>query len=309
MLQQTQVTTVIPYFERFIAQFPDVEALAAADTEQVLALWTGLGYYRRARNLQAAARQVCDRFAGQFPHQPELLASLPGIGRSTAAAIASIAFEQPAAILDGNVKRVLCRHAGVFGQPQRSAVDKQLWQLAEARLPSADYGRYTQAIMDFGATLCKSKKPECGLCPVADDCQALLNDWVTILPERKPTKIKPVRSTLMLMLVSDQGVYLEPQLGPGVWSGLWCFPRFEALTAAEDWLASRPWQPLTPGQNWPEFRHTFSHYHLDIVPRQQPVRLQGLAEGPGRFVAPGQWSALGLPAPVLELLQRLDLSP
>ena len=205
MLQQTQVQTVIPYFQHFIAALPQVADLAAASEDQVLHLWTGLGYYARARNLHQCAKMVMSDHGGEFPAELEQLAALPGIGRSTAGAIRSIAFAQAAAILDGNVKRVLARYAAIEGWPGKAAVLKQLWQLAETNTPDQRVAAYSQAIMDLGATVCLRSQPRCEVCPLADGCRACREQRQVEFPGRKPRKTMPVRSTLMLMVQNPAG--------------------------------------------------------------------------------------------------------
>lgn len=309
MLQQTQVKTVIPYYQRFMAQFPGVAELAAAPEDDVLHLWTGLGYYARARNLHRAAQQVCSDWGGEFPGTVDELASLPGIGRSTAGAIVSIAFGRRAPILDGNVKRVLARYAAVAGWPGEAKTLRELWALAEALTPELRAAHYSQAMMDLGATLCTRSSPACERCPLADDCQALAAGTQTQYPGKKPRKQLPVRTTNLLMALDSQGaVWLEKRPSPGIWGGLWCFPELDDAAAASTWCLDR-WglEPLKV-ETHPEFRHTFSHYHLDI----QPL-LATLPRAPEAVMAGGQqlWynlrqpPALGLAAPVVKLLATL----
>lgn len=205
MLQQTQVATVIPYFERFMARFPDVRTLADAPLDAVLAHWSGLGYYSRARNLHRAAQQIRDRHGGVFPEDMDAIAALPGIGRSTAGAILAQALGQRHAILDGNVKRVLTRHRAIAGWPGQSAVERRLWEIAEAETPHARVADYTQAIMDLGAMVCTRARPRCGACPVADDCAARAAGTVSRYPAPKPRKTLPVRQTRMLLVTNGEG--------------------------------------------------------------------------------------------------------
>ncbi|MCL6416097.1 A/G-specific adenine glycosylase [Aestuariirhabdus sp. Z084] len=307
MLQQTQVATVIPYFERFMARFPTVEALAVAEQDEVLHLWTGLGYYARARNLHAAAKQICDQ--GSFPEGVEALEQLPGIGRSTAGAIAAIAQGQRAPILDGNVKRVLCRFDAVEGWPGQTATSKTLWQLAEQYTPDARVGDYTQAMMDLGATLCTRSKPACERCPLQTDCIAQRTGQQAEFPHRKPSKTKPVRETRMLMLVNERGeVLLNKRPPSGIWGGLWSLP--ELPTEAEPQNhAAQHWQlTINPAEAWDSFTHTFSHYHLQITPLKSL-----LAKPSAGVMEEGRWlwynmqrpQDLGLAAPVKMLLDKL----
>jgi A/G-specific adenine glycosylase len=226
MLQQTQVTTVIPYYERFLEAFPDADALAAAEVDAVLARWTGLGYYARARNLHRAARAIVDDHGGRFPADVDALAALPGIGRSTAGAIAAQAFGVRAPILDGNVKRVITRLAAVEGWPGRTAVARELWALAEDWTPAERVADYTQAVMDLGATVCTPRRPACDACPLADRCLARARGLQHRLPTPKPKREKPERRTRMLLIQDPDGaVLLERRPPQGIWGGLWCFPQ------------------------------------------------------------------------------------
>lgn len=265
MLQQTQVTTVIPYFERFMDRFPIVNTLAEADQDEVLHLWTGLGYYARGRNLHKSAKIITEQYNGEFPDTQEALEALPGIGRSTAGAIRAIAMQQHAAILDGNVKRVLARFGAVDGWPGQPAIVKDLWQLAEALTPTARTADYTQAIMDLGATLCTRSRPRCSDCPLSADCQALIEDAIARYPGKKPKKDKPIKSTCMLVVQDAVGDLLLKQRPPsGLWGGLWSFPECSPeevdQTLEQLSIGARNINHLTP------FRHTFTHFHLDITP-------------------------------------------
>ena len=266
MLQQTQVSTVIPYFERFMARFPDVKTLALAEQDEVLHLWTGLGYYARARNLHKCAQQLLENYQGEFPDTVEEVATLPGIGPSTAGAILAQSRGVRAPILDGNVKRVLARLHAVPGWPGKKPVESRLWELSEHYTPHARLADYTQAIMDLGATLCTRRRPDCPACPVANWCQARADGNPQDYPGRKPAKEKPVRQTRMLILQHPDGrVWLEPRPPSGIWGGLWCFPQLDPddrqhTALAERGLDARDQEALTP------FRHTFSHFHLDITP-------------------------------------------
>jgi len=309
MLQQTQVSTVIPYFERFMAAFPDVRALAAAGIDDVLHHWTGLGYYARARNLHRAAEVVVAAHGGHFPQSLEELEALPGIGRSTAGAIVSIACDGRAPILDGNVKRVLARYHAVAGWPGSSAVLKTLWEHAEAHTPGERVADYTQAIMDLGATVCTRSRPACNLCPLAGNCLAHAAGNPGDYPGRKPRKTLPQRQTTFVLARHPDGAWLLEQRPPsGIWGGLWCFPEVAATADAGPWcrdaLEADPMaiEALTP------FRHTFSHYHLDITP--VVVRLaraaDGIEEGKQRlWYDPMAPPRIGLAAPVARLLATL----
>ena len=322
MLQQTQVATVIPYFERFVARFPDLPALAAAHEDDVLALWSGLGYYSRARNLHAAARAIAMHHRGIFPSTPDAIAQLPGVGRSTAAAIAALAFGQRCAILDGNVKRVLARHGGIAGWPGNKQVENELWQLAESRLPhTIPHGRkpivdrspsehtaiesYTQGMMDLGALVCTRTRPACADCPVNADCIAHLQHRTAELPASRPKKTLPERQVQMLLLLDRGELMLEKRPAHGIWGGMWSLPE---LPVDDDPAAHcREHLGFTPQaqQALPRLSHSFTHFKLHI----QPVQLQ-LA--PRRSTPPGQvWllpdDALNaaLPAPVRKLVAEL----
>ena len=265
MLQQTQVATVIPYYERFVARFPTLSALADASADDVLAHWSGLGYYARARNLHLGAQRVRDEFGGQFPRDIETVGGLPGIGRSTAGAILAQAFGERHAILDGNAKRMLARHEGIAGWPGKSAVAAALWDAAERHTPTRSVADYTQAIMDLGATLCTRSKPRCAACPVAADCVARAQGAQADYPGRKPPKLRPLRSTTMLLAVVGDAVYLERRPPSGIWGGLWSLPELDGA-AAGDWCRERLGAPARALRFWPVLRHGFSHYELDITP-------------------------------------------
>lgn len=309
MLQQTQVTTVIPYFERFMARFPTVQDLAAGSQDEVLHLWTGLGYYARGRNLHACAQKVVNEYNGEFPRSVEQLSELPGIGRSTAAAIASISMDINAPILDGNVKRVLTRCFAVDGWPGELKIQNKLWQLAEKLTPTHSSREYTQAMMDMGATLCTRSKPACGICPLQPQCLGLKTGKPTQFPNSKPKKEKPEKGTLLMMLRNDKGEYLliqRPQ--KGIWGGLWSFPEAEDIGSAYIRL-----EEVLPGskvtEQWlPSFRHTFSHYHLQIQPVLFDCQLTAAVretDNPSHcWYNPQQPSTLGLAAPVKMLLEQ-----
>jgi len=302
MLQQTQVATVIPYFARFIARFPDIATLAAADEDEVLAHWAGLGYYCRARHLHAAAKQVVEHHGGAFPRDIEAAMALPGIGRSTAGAILAQSFGLPHAILDGNVKRVLARYHGIAGWPGDGAVERQLWQLAEAHTPRQRVADYTQAIMDLGATLCTPRAPACNRCPQAEDCVARKEGRTQELPAPRPRKALPVRRTVMLLIEAEAGVLLERRPPVGVWPGLYSLPECapEELAHCEARLG------ITIGEPLPPLRHTFSHYHLDIEPRRARLNahVDRVMDGERLlWYKPGQ-PAPGQPAPVRKLIDR-----
>jgi A/G-specific adenine glycosylase len=308
MLQQTQVTTVVAYFQRFVAALPTLRDLAAAEEDTVLALWSGLGYYRRARFLHRAAQLCVDQHGGELPRDFEALNALPGIGRSTAGAILAQAHGLRFAILDGNVKRVLTRYHGIHGHPGESAVEKQLWQHAEAHTPTRRVADYTQAIMDLGATLCTRSRPRCEDCPLAADCVARRDNLTTILPSRKPTKSIPTRATVMLILRDRDGRVLLERRGPhGVWSGLWSLP--EASDPDGAWRIAQQHARIDDAQALVPFTHVFSHYRLDIEPLlfDRATAQRGIADNPQlRWCSAGELGALGLPAPVRTLLLQIN---
>ena len=262
MLQQTQVATVIPYYDRFMARFTTVVDLANADLDEVLSLWTGLGYYARARNLHRTARIIRDHYNGAFPESVESLNALPGIGRSTAGAIASICFGINAAILDGNVKRVLARCFAISGWPGQTQTAKALWEKAEALQPGTRFGDYTQAMMDLGATVCTRTKPSCQLCPVKTDCRAFTEGNISAYPGKKPKTVKPTRLIYMLLTKTSANEFrLVRRPEQGIWGGLYSFPEYDEASI-ETLLQSLPSQPT----RLPTLQHSFTHYHLTIVP-------------------------------------------
>ena len=312
MLQQTQVTTVIPYYERFMARFPTVADLAAAEQDDVLALWTGLGYYARARNLHTAARAVVAEFGGAFPRNVEEIESLKGIGRSTAGAIASMAFDVRAPILDGNVKRVLARYCTIDRWTGEREVEKRMWALADALTPNERVADYTQAIMDLGATLCVRARPECGRCPLAANCAAYAAGRQHELPVPRPKKAKPERSTRMLIAQAPDGfVLLEKRPDTGIWGGLWSFPQIDDDgIEAQTWLGERfaldP-EGIREGERWPVVTHVFTHFALHMQPLRLhlAVRPDNVREDGVDWFDPADVTDLGLAAPVKRLLEAL----
>jgi len=307
MLQQTQVTTVIPYFERFVARFPDVQSLAAAPIDEVLHLWTGLGYYARARNLHRCAQTVVSQYGGEFPGTVAELADLPGIGRSTAGAIVSIAFGKRAAILDGNVKRVLARYHAVEGWPGQTDVLSTLWEIAETYTPKTRANHYTQAMMDMGATLCTRSKPRCEVCPVREGCIAHAQGNPQDYPGKKPKKALPEKSVQLLMVRDPAGdILLEQRPAQGIWGGLWSFPEL-ALEQDVEAHTERLFGALARLETWDSYRHTFSHYHLDITPVLVQLNRvhKAVAQSGYHWYNPHQPDELGLAAPVKKLLQQL----
>ena len=311
MLQQTQVSAVIPYFQRFVTRFPDVDSLAQAALDEVLEHWSGLGYYSRARNLHACARRIVDEHAGRFPRSASALATLPGIGRSTGAAIAAFAFGERAAILDGNVRRVLCRAFGVEGYPGQASVERSLWVIAERELPDEGIEAYTQGLMDLGATLCTRRRPACARCPLADDCVARREGRAEMLPAPRPRKASPLRATAVLVLRRDADVLVERRPPAGIWGGLWSLPEVgeDAVRDAGALVEAvarmgfdlRAARPLAP------FVHAFTHFRLELRPWLVDVAPRPGVEvqGDRRWLAPGDVPGAGLPAPVKSLLASL----
>ena len=314
MLQQTQVTTVMPYFARFMASFPEIKTLANASQDEVLHHWTGLGYYARARNLHKAAQLIRDQHQGIFPDDFEQVLALPGIGRSTAGAILAQAMNQSFAILDGNVKRVLTRLHMIEGWYGVKAVETRLWELAEHYTPREEdkdhseggqgIADYTQAIMDLGATLCTRSKPQCERCPFVKDCLAYINNRTTEFPNSKPKKAKPVRQTRMLIwLDKDKQVLLGQRPQKGIWGGLWSFPECAIDENLSDWCEHQLQLKLNKYHDLPMLRHSFSHYHLDIQPTIVQGPPVGVSESENQhWYDMQQPEALGLPAPVVQLL-------
>lgn len=306
MLQQTQVATVIPYFERFITRFPSLSLLAAAHEDEVLTLWSGLGYYSRARNLHAAARAIIDNHAGRFPSTLNTLTQLPGVGRSTAAAVAALAFGQRCAILDGNVKRVLARHGGVAGWSGDKKVESVLWQQAESHLPAASIEAYTQGMMDLGALVCTRSQPACASCPVNTDCIAHIQGRTAELPTPRPKKALPERQVQMLLLIDQGELMLEKRPSRGIWGGLWSLP--ELAMEADPVAHCRAHFGCTPlaDLSLPLLTHSFTHFRLHI----QPIKLQLAARSPpvqGQIWLPlNEALDAALPSPVRKLLAQLE---
>ena len=310
MLQQTQVDTVVPYYARFLERFPDLASLACAAVDEVMTRWSGLGYYARARNLHRAAQTIVESHGGRFPRTAAEIATLPGIGRSTAAAIAAFAFGERAAILDGNVKRVLTRIFGVDGFPGEKRVENQLWALAESLLPTRDIGRYTQAQMDLGATLCTRSKPACVRCPFADDCVARRDGRVGELPTPRPRKTVPRRSARYAIIIHDRAVLLERRPPAGIWGGLLTPPEIPTTEADVGvWAQQRLGLACTPADTLASLTHTFTHFVLEL----QPVLLHATAptctlvadDGALRWHALSDLADAALPAPMRKILGAL----
>ena len=310
MLQQTQVATVIDYFTRFMQRFADVTQLAHAPLDEVLGLWSGLGYYARARNLHRSANIIVERHDGHFPSDLDALMALPGVGRSTAGAILALSFGSRVPILDGNVKRVLTRHRAIHGWPARRAVERKLWAVSQALLPATRVADYTQAIMDLGATVCLARAAQCTQCPIAEDCVARARGEVEQLPTAKPRKALPTRETVFLLARRHDShhILLEQRPPTGIWGGLWCFPECErddeaiGHALASRGLSVRELQWLAP------MRHTFSHFHLAISPVLATVSesVAAVRDAPlRRWVDAGATPAIGLATPVVRLLERI----
>lgn len=290
MLQQTQVATALPYYQRFLAAFPDLESLAAAREEEVLALWSGLGYYRRALHLLAAARIIRERHGGIFPRSRGELEALPGIGRSTAGAILAQAFGAREAMLDGNLKRLLARYAGIEGWPGEARVAKELWAVAERLLPEHRLADYTQAVMDLGALVCTPRNPRCGECPLAEDCRALALGATSQIPAAKPTRSKPERHLVFLIEHDEAGrVRLIRRPPTGIWPGLYCLPE----CAAEE-----------NGRALAGFRHEFTHFRLRAAIRARAANGRTLADGESRWIAQEELAGIAMPAPIQSRLER-----
>ncbi|MBL8430517.1 MAG: A/G-specific adenine glycosylase [Dechloromonas sp.] len=301
MLQQTQVSTVIPYYAGFLASFPDVLALAEAPIEAVIAHWAGLGYYARARNLHRCAQQIAAVHRGKFPETEMQLAELPGIGRSTAAAIAAFAFGRRAAILDGNVKRVLCRQFGVEGFPGAKAVHDGLWDLAESLLPEDGIEVYTQGLMDLGATLCTRSRPRCGECPVADACVARRDGRQGELPEAKPRAAVPERRSTFVLLCDGQRLLLERRPPSGLWGSLLVPPEGEPAK-----VAARFGLEIIETSALPPFKHAFTHFRLTLVPMLCRIDARFQVAEPGlEWVALERAADAGVPAPIKKLIRQV----
>lgn len=304
MLQQTQVATVIPYYQRFMQRFPDIATLAQASPDEVLLHWAGLGYYSRARNLHKSSNIIIEQHQGVFPSQYDDVLALPGIGPSTAAAILAQVLHQHQTILDGNVKRVLARYQTISGWPGQKPVEKQLWQLAKSHTPEKNVAAYTQAIMDLGATVCKRSSPDCASCPLSVDCKAFQQNRVTEFPTKKSRKAIPVRQKRFLIIRNEQGGMLMEKRPPtGIWGGLWSLPEL-AMEESVDAAVAQNWQlKVRTHCDLPAFRHTFSHFHLDITPCEVEVEvaMPKIADA-DRYQWHGDVSRLALAAPVSVIL-------
>ncbi|MGI9258921.1 MAG: A/G-specific adenine glycosylase [Gammaproteobacteria bacterium] len=309
MLQQTQVATVIPYFERFLESFPDVISLALADRDEVLAHWSGLGYYARARNLHGAAVTIAARYDGEFPQSLDELTALPGIGRSTAGAILSLSFGKCAVILDGNVKRVLTRYFAIAGWPGRTAVARELWKLAEELTPQERVGDYTQAIMDLGATLCKRGDPDCERCPVRESCAARIAGNQRDYPQSKPRATRRQRSIAVLLVRdSERRILLERRPDSGIWGGLYSLPELADASEAAIWCEDRLGAGVSSGQSLEPIDHSFTHFDLRMEPLM--LELDGAVESvmdsaDWLWYKPQEPLDVGVAAPIAALLSTL----
>lgn len=310
MLQQTQVVTVIPYFLRFMESFPTVKALAKAPMNLVLNHWAGLGYYARAKNLHRAAETIMSDFKGKFPKTVEQWTTLPGVGRSTAGAIVSQSFDLRAPILDGNVKRVLCRFNGVKGWPGLKTVEETLWNISEHFTPLEQAADYTQAMMDLGATCCTRSRPNCQACPLKTKCYAYLNDSQSTLPEKRPSKVLPTKVAHILVLQTHCGhVLLEQRPLKGIWSGLWTFPEFSELSALKTFLNTTLGIKRAKLESLSLIKHTFSHYHLHLKPNHLSLTKKVLLKKdiPLAWINASGLKECGVPAPIKTLIRTLGV--
>lgn len=302
MLQQTQVATVIPYFNQFIAYFPTIESLASASEDEVLLHWAGLGYYARARNLHRAVKQIMTEFAGQFPTEFDKVIALSGIGKSTAGAVLSLSFNQRHGILDGNVKRVLCRYFTIKGHPSEKAVENKLWEQVEKLTPTSQNREYTQAMMDLGATVCTKSKPNCKQCPIYADCKAYAQGTMANYPEKKANKKdKPARQFIMPLFIDKQTIYLEKRPAKGIWGGLWSLPLLEKRDALMTYREKVIKKTVTE-KELAVFQHEFTHYKLQITPIWVDCQLQQ------KGISFSQIGDFALPAAVKKILQRADIA-
>lgn len=313
MLQQTQVTTVIPYYTRFIEHFPDLHGLAKAPLDKVLSCWAGLGYYARARHLHRTAKILVQDFQGQFPTDLSLLQSLPGIGRSTAGAILSLGFNIPAPILDGNVKRVLCRYFAIDLPPSDPKALQQLWHYATHLTPKKRNAAYTQAMMDLGAMVCTRSKPNCQICPLKQQCRAFQSEKVAHYPIPKARKVIPIREIRMLIIRDPKGAILLQKRPPvGIWGGLWSLPECAHDVDINTWCQEKLGLSVKLTKTWPSFRHTFSHFHLDITPillsLNKTYSLQIMENQQQVWYKPNSVNPYALAAPVKTLLQQLEIT-
>ena len=308
MLQQTQVSSVIPYYRRFLGCFPDIAALASAEEDEVLAHWSGLGYYSRARNLHRAAQIMAEKHFGEFPREFGQILALPGIGRSTAAAISAFAFGERREILDGNVKRVLARYLAVAGHSGEKKVEALLWRHAEALLPETGIKIYTQSLMDLGATLCKRSKPDCSSCRVSEDCAACQQGSQAECPQPRPRKVLPEKATTMLIFMHRGEIFLEKRPPAGIWGGLWSFPESDEAEDARQHADMRFGFETGSPEARPAMQHVFTHFRLHIHPLLLNVRrIQPRArQQAGMWLSIEDAMAAAIPTPVRKLLAGFD---
>jgi len=308
MLQQTQVITVIDYYQRFLTSFPTLQSLASAPIDDVLALWAGLGYYARARNLHKTAGIICNEYNGQFPDSLEAMQSLPGIGKSTAAAILTFAMKQSHAILDGNVKRVIARYYEIEGWSGRSSTLKELWLISEALTPQNNTAQYNQAMMDMGATMCTRSKPKCFDCCLNESCLAYKNKSWQQYPNPKPKKAKPTKLAYLVLLKHNHTVYLEKRAPSGIWGGLWSLPEFETEELAKQWLQTHckinNQEVIKTFSN--ELLHRFSHYNfmIHLIHFEANELTLCINDQQNQFLSQQQVSEVGLPTPIKSLLAK-----
>ena len=307
MLQQTQVNAVVPYFDRFLKRFPTLQQLADAAEDDVLAVWSGLGYYARARNLHRAARHISGAHEGQFPERFDDIIALPGVGRSTAGAIAVFSFGQRHPILDGNVKRVFARYFGIEGYPGVKAVADRLWRLAEQLLPEREVQGYTQGLMDLGAQVCTRSRPRCAGCPLAQGCAARLQERIDVLPTPRPKKVRPQRSTVMLLIEHGGRLMMEKRPAPGIWGGMWSFPEVDAADKAMQACLSQFGAEVRAIDQMTPIEHGFTHFSLTISPLLCRVeQRQFQAEMPGRaWLGLDEVMQYPIPVPVRKLVSQL----
>lgn len=311
MLQQTQVATVTPYYQRFMQRFPDINSLSLGPLDDILTLWSGLGYYARARHLHQTAKLIMKNYGGIFPSQMELIQQLPGIGRSTAAAIAVFAFGKQQAILDGNVKRVFTRYFGIEGYPGNQQTQNRLWEKATALLPKEkgtnDIKTYTQALMDLGAIVCTRSKPHCSICPLQHDCTALRENRINTLPTRKLRRPLPEKEIVFLMLMKQKKILLEKRPTPGIWSELWSLPEMIPSEDAMTYCSRNYNVKITPLDNMPILNHSFTHFKLRIYPKLLKVISPiGSKQNKGRWVSLDEALATAIPTPVRKLLKQIE---
>ncbi|TXT21755.1 MAG: A/G-specific adenine glycosylase [Gallionellaceae bacterium] len=309
MLQQTQVATATPYYLRFVARFPDVSALAAASEDEVLAHWSGLGYYSRARNLHRAAQIIMRQRGGRFPENFDDILALPGVGRSTAAAIGVFAFQQRRAILDGNVKRVLARYFAVAGYTGEKKIEAQLWRKAEGLLPEQDLAGYTQGLMDLGALVCTRGKPQCAVCPLHEECAAYRNGQVMQLPTPRARKALPEKHSTFLLLLNGADILLEKRPATGIWGGLWCLPQMDGAPGKDHCGIRQYGVDAAQAHALPAFTHTFTHFRLHITPLlwRLPVK-PGQSQEPAKvWLCVEEAMRAAIPSPVRKLLHQITV--